>query len=74
MEKAREFQKSIYFCFIDYAKAFDCVDHNKLLEILKEMEIPDHLICAGVQPRLIQGIRRRDGIGDLFIYKYLSKI
>ena len=45
MEKAREFQKDIYFCFIDYAKAFDCVDHNKLWKILKEMEIPDHLIC-----------------------------
>ena len=43
MEKAREFQKNIYFCFIDYAKAFDCVDHNKLWKILKEMEIPDHL-------------------------------
>jgi len=45
MEKAREFQKNIYFCFIDYAKAFDFVDHNKLWEILKEMGIPDHLIC-----------------------------
>ena len=44
MEKAREFQKSIYFCFIDYAKAFDSVDHNKLWKILKEMGIPDHLI------------------------------
>ena len=43
MEKAKEFQKNIYFCFIDYAKAFDCVDHNKLWNILKEMEIPDHL-------------------------------
>ena len=43
MEKAREFHKNIYFCFIDYAKAFDCVDHNKLWKILKEMEIPDHL-------------------------------
>ena len=42
-EKARKFQKDIYFCFIDYAKAFDCVDHNKLWEILKEMGIPDHL-------------------------------
>ena len=41
----REFQKNIYFCFIDYAKAFDCVDHNKLWKILKEMEIPDHLTC-----------------------------
>ena len=45
MEKAREFQKNIYFCFLDYAKAFDCVDHNKLWEILKEMGIPDHLTC-----------------------------
>ena len=45
IEKAREFQKNIYFCFIDYAKAFDCVDHNKLCKILKEMGIPDHLIC-----------------------------
>ena len=45
MEKAREFQKNTYFCFIDYAKAFDCVDHNKLWKILKEMGIPDHLIC-----------------------------
>ena len=44
MEKAREFQKNIYFCFIDYAKAFDCVDHNQLWKILKEMGIPDHLI------------------------------
>ena len=45
IEKAREFQKNIYFCFIDYAKAFYCVDHNKLWKILKEMGIPDHLIC-----------------------------
>uniref|UniRef100_A0A4W2E1C5 RNA-directed DNA polymerase n=1 Tax=Bos indicus x Bos taurus TaxID=30522 RepID=A0A4W2E1C5_BOBOX len=45
MEKAREFQKNIYFCFTDYAKAFDCVDHNKLWKILKEMGIPDHLTC-----------------------------
>ena len=45
IEKAREFQKNIYFCFIDYAKAFDYVDHNKLWEILKEMGIPDHLTC-----------------------------
>ena len=45
MEKAREFQKNIYFCSIDYAKAFDCVDHNKLWNILKEMGIPDHLTC-----------------------------
>ena len=45
IEKAREFQKNIYFCFIDYAKAFDCVGHNKLWKILKEMGIPDHLTC-----------------------------
>ena len=45
MEKAREFQKNIYFCFIDYAKAFDYVDYNKLWKILKEMGIPDHLTC-----------------------------
>ena len=45
MEKAREFQKNFYFCFIDYAKAFDYVDHSKLWKILKEMGIPDHLIC-----------------------------
>ena len=45
IKKAREFQKNIYFCFIDYAKAFDCVDHNKLWEILKEMGIPGHLNC-----------------------------
>ena len=45
MEKAREFQKNIYFCFIDYAKAFDCVDHKKLRKILKEIDIPDHLTC-----------------------------
>ena len=44
-EKEREFQKNIYFSFIDYAKAFDCVDHNKLWEILKKMGIPDHLTC-----------------------------
>ena len=45
IEKAREFQKNIYFCFIDYAKAFDCVDHNNLWKILQEMGIPDHLTC-----------------------------
>ena len=44
-EKAREFQKNTYFCFIDYAKDFDCVSHNKLWKILKEMGIPDHLTC-----------------------------
>ena len=61
MEKAREFQKNMYFCFIDYAKAFDCVDHNKLWKILKEMGIPDHLTCllrtlyAGQEAPVITG-------------------
>ena len=45
IEKGREFQRNIYFCFIDYIKAFDCVDHNELWKILKEMGIPDHLTC-----------------------------
>ena len=45
IKKAREFQKNIYFCFIDYAKVFDCMDHNKLWKILQQMEIPDHLTC-----------------------------
>ena len=45
IEKAKEFQKNIYFCFTDYAKAFDCVDHNKMWKILTEMEIPDHFTC-----------------------------
>ena len=45
IEKATEFQKNIYFCFIDYTKAFDCVDHNQLWKILQEMGIPDHLTC-----------------------------
>ena len=60
-EKPREFQKNIYFCFIDYAKAFDCVDHNKVWKILKEMGTPDHLTCllrnlyAGQEPRVRTG-------------------
>ena len=45
IEKTREFQKNIYFCFIEYAKAFDCVDHNKMWKILHDMGIPDHLTC-----------------------------
>ena len=68
MEKAREFQKNIYFCFIDYAKAFDCVDHNKLWKILKEIGIPDHLTCllrnlyAGQEAT----VRNRHEATDLF--------
>ena len=50
IEKAREFQKNIYFCFIDCTKAFDCVDHNKLWKIPKEMEMPDHLTCLPRNP------------------------
>ena len=68
IEKAREFQKNIYFCSIDYAKAFDCVDHNKLRKILKEMGIPDHLTCllgnlyAGQEAT----VRTRHGTTDWF--------
>ena len=68
IEKAEEFQKNIYFCFIDYAKAFDCVDHHKLWKILKEMEISDHLTCllrnlyAGQEAT----VRTRHGTTDWF--------
>ena len=68
IEKAREFQKNICFCFIDYVKAFDCVDHNKLWKILKEIRIPDHLTCllrnlyAGQEPT----VRTRHGTMDWF--------
>ena len=68
IKKAREFQKNIYFCFTDYAKAFNCVDHNKLWKILKEMGIPDHLTCllrnmyAGQEAR----VRTRHGTTDWF--------
>ena len=68
IEKAREFQKNIYFCFIDYAKAFHCVDHNKLWKILQEMGIPDHLTCllrnlyAGQEAT----VRTRHGTTDWF--------
>ena len=68
MEKAREFQKNIYFCFIDYAKAFDCVDHKKLWKILKEMGIPDHLTCLLRNPYEGQEatVRTGHGITDWF--------
>ena len=68
MEKAREFQKNIYFCFIDYAKAFDCVDYNQLWKILQEMGIPDHLTCllrnvyAGQEARVRTGHGTTDWI------------
>ena len=66
VEKAREFQRNIYFCFIDYAKAFDCVDHNKLWKIVKKMGIPDHLTCllrklyAGQEATVSTGHRTTD--------------
>ena len=68
VEKAKEFQKNIYFCFIEYAKAFDCVDHNKLWKIVEEMGIPDHLTCfmrnmyAGQEA----AVRTRHGTMDWF--------
>ena len=67
IEKAREFQKNIYFCFNGYAKAFDCVDHNKLWKILQEMGIPDHLTCllrnlyAGQQQQLELDMEQQTG-------------
>ena len=67
-EKAREFQENIYFCFIDYAKAFDCVDHNKLWKILKEMGIPDHLTCLlrNLYARQEATVRTGHGTTDCF--------
>ena len=68
MEKAREFQENIYFCFIDYGKVFDCVDHNKLWKILKDMGVPDHLPC--LQRNLYVGqevkVRTKHRIPDWF--------
>ena len=67
IKKATEFHKNIYFCFIDYAKAFDCVDHNKLWKILKEMGIPDHLTCplknlyAGQTATVRTGLKQQTG-------------
>ena len=63
MEKASEFQKNIYFCFIDYVKAFDCVDHNRMWKILREMGIPDHLICLSINLYANQEATVRTGHG-----------
>ena len=63
IEKAIEFQKNIYFCFTDYAKAFDCVDHNKLWNVLQEMGIPDHLTCLRRNLYTGQEARVRTGYG-----------
>ena len=78
--KAREFQKNIYFCFIDYAKPFDCVDHNKLWKILKEMGIPEHLtfllrnLYAGLEATVRTGQGTTDWfqIGKKYVKKYDS--
>ena len=76
IEKAREFQENIYFCFIDYAKAFDCVDHHKLWQILKEMGILDYLtcllinVCAGQEPT----VRTRHGTTDWFQIENIKAI
>ena len=71
IKKAREFQKNIYLCFIDYTKPFDCVDHNKLWEILKEMGIPDHLTC--ILRNLYSGqeatVRSGHGTTDWFLIR-----
>ena len=64
IKKAREFQKSIYFCFIDYAKAFDYVDHNKLWKILKEMGIPDHLTLRNLYTHQEATVRTGHGTTD----------
>ena len=79
MEKAREFQRNICFCFIDYAKAFYCVDHNKLWEILTEMGIPDHLTCllrnlyAGEEAKVRTGHGKTDWfqIGKAVRHSYI---
>ena len=74
MEKAREFQKNVYFCFIDYAKAFDCVDHIKLWKILKEMGIPDHLTCLLRQLYAGQEATVRTEHGTLLGKEYIKAI
>ena len=69
IKKAREFQKNIYFCFIDYAKAFDCVDHNKLWKILQEMGIPDHMTCPLRNLYAVQEATVRTGHGTMDWFK-----
>ena len=68
IEKAREFQKNIYFCFIDYAKAFDCVDHNKLWKILQKMGMPQYLTCLlrSLYAGQVAIVRTRHGTADWF--------
>ena len=69
IEKAREFKKNMYFCFTDYAKTFDCVDHNKLWKILKEIEIPNHLICLVRNPYAGQEATVRTGHGTMDLFQ-----
>ena len=69
MEKAREFQKNIYFCFIDYTKAFDFVDHNELWKILKQMGVPDHLACLLRNLNVGQEAAVRTGRGTMDLFK-----
>ena len=69
IEKARDFQENIYFCFTDYAKVFHCVDHNNLWEILKEMEIPDHLTCLLINLYAGQEAKVRTGHGTTDWFK-----
>jgi len=60
IKKAREFQKNVYFCFMDYIKPFDCVDHNKLWKIIKETGIPDHLTCCGERAPPVAKVMRKE--------------
>ena len=69
IEKASEFQKNIYYCFIDYVKAFDCVDHNKLWKILKEMGMPDHLTCLLINLYVGQEARVRTLHGTTYWFR-----
>ena len=76
MEKARGFQKNIYFCLIDYAKAFDCVDHNKLWKILKKMGIPDHLTCLlrNLYADQEEAVRSRNETGSKLGKEYVKTV
>ena len=74
IKKARAFQKNIYFCFIDYAKAFDCVDQDKLWEILKEMGIPDHLTCLLINLYAGQEAIVKTQHGTMYWFKMGKKV
>ena len=74
IEKAREFQKNIYFCFLDYAKAFDCVDHNKMWKILKEMEISGHVTCLLRNLYVGQEATVRTGHGTTYWFQIVKGV